>query len=144
MEKIQEKEEEPEPQSKRSVGDVTEKFEPLRRENILIKETEKEKEVKEETKEEPQKEEMKSAARMSEEIDLSAAIEAAAGVLNLRQKEPAQEKQQPQKTVSKNETEPVRIQRAAREESTAKQERKAQQTSAGKMTSKASGNTAPK
>ena len=144
MEKIQEKEEEPEPQSKRSVGDVTEKFEPLRRENILIKETEKEKEVKEETKEEPQKEEMKSAARMSEEIDLSAAIEAAAGVLNLRQKEPAQEKQQPQKTVSKNETEPVRIQRAASEESTAKQERKAQQTSAGKMTSKASGNTAPK
>ncbi|MDO4453178.1 MAG: tetratricopeptide repeat protein [Eubacteriales bacterium] len=142
QEEIHEKEAKPEPQSRRSAGDKTEKFEPVRRENILVKETENE--VKEEAKEESRKEERKTTGRISEEIDLSAAIEAAAGVLNLRQKEPAQERQQSQKNAHQNETEPVRIQKTAREEAAAKQERIPQQTSSRKTASKVSGNTAPK
>ena len=143
---VQEIEEESQVQEKMSVRDVTEKFEPVRRESILIREEAKEepkqelneeiqKEIKQEVKEEPKKETVKPVSKVSEEIDLSAAIEAAAGVLNLRQREPVQQTKQPQKMAQKNETEPVRIQKAVQQETTAKQEKKVQQTSSSKMAS---------
>lgn len=139
-------EEQPQVQKKMSVRDVTEKFEPVRRESIPIREEIKE-EQKQERKEEPKKETVKPVkpiSKISEEIDLSAAIEAAAGVLNLRQKEPVQKQiKQPQSMTEKNETEPVRIQKTVKQEmeekqeTPVKQEKKVQQTSSSQMNSAA-------
>lgn len=141
--KESDQEEQPQVQKKMSVRDVTEKFEPVRRESIPIREEIKE-EQKQERKEEPKKETVKPISKISEEIDLSAAIEAAAGVLNLRQKEPVQKQiKQPQSMTEKNETEPVRIQKTVKQEmeekqeTPVKQEKKVQQTSSSQMNSAA-------